>query len=78
MFSWFEKKIVKEDIHFFLSSSSRYIEWRGNDISELEQYVDQIDTSLYKDFTVNKKIKYSFIYTLGDDIRDTCNEMHIE
>ena len=39
--------------------------------------MDQIDTSLYKDFTINKKyFKDSFIYTLGNEIRDTCDEIH--
>ena len=35
-----------------------------NNLSELEQYVDQIDTILYKDFTINKNISRipSFIH----------------
>ena len=69
----------KEDINFPVSPSSRSIEWRKNDMSELGQYVYQIDTSMYKDFTINKKyFKDPFIYTLGIEMRDTCYEIYIK
>ena len=46
-----------------------------NNLIELEQYVDQIDTRLYKDFAINVKyFKYPLIYTLGNEMSDTCYE----
>ena len=67
----------KEDIPFILYLSSIAIEWRKNNLSELEQCVGLIYTSLYKDFTINKEyFKDYFIYTLGNEIREICNEIH--
>ena len=43
-----------EDNNFIPYSSSRSIEMQKNNMSELETYVDQIDTSLYKYFTINQ------------------------
>ena len=45
----------------------------------LEQYMYQIDTSVYKNFKINKKyLKDSFIYILGNEMRDACYEIHIK
>ena len=67
----------KEDITFILYSSSRDTEWRKNNMIELELYMGQIDRRLYNYFTINKKIfKDSFIYTLVNEMRDTCDEIH--
>ena len=51
-----KQNIGKGDITFLLSSSSRAIEWRNEYLIKLKSYVDQIDTSRYIDFKINKKI----------------------
>ena len=48
-----------------------------NNLSQLEHYVYRIDTSLYKDFKINKNcFKDPHIYKLGCEMRDTCDEIH--
>ena len=44
-------------------------------MNKLYHYVDRIDTSLYKDFRINKKsFKDPNIYKLGCEMRDTCEK----
>ena len=45
-FPYLNQEFGKEDINVPLSSSSRSIEWRKIHMSQSEQYVDQIDTSM--------------------------------
>ena len=46
-------------------------------LNGLDQFVDQIDTSLYEDFRINlKSINDPNIYNLGCKMRDTCNKIH--
>ena len=67
----------EEYITFPISSSSRAIEWRKNNLNKLDQYVDRIDTSLYKYFRINRKcFKDPNIYKLRCEIRYTCDEIH--
>ena len=48
-----------------------------NHLNQLYQYVDQIDTSLYKDFRINKNIfKDTYIYKFGCEMIDACDEIH--
>ena len=76
-FTDLNQTISKEDITFPIFSSARAIEWRKNYLNELDQFVDPIDTSLYKYFTINiKSINDPNIYNLGCEIRNICNEMY--
>ena len=71
------QKIGKEDITFTVYSSSIAIEWQKKYLNGLDQFVDQIDTSLYEDFRINlKSINDPNIYNLGCKMRDTCNKIH--
>ena len=48
-----------------------------NNLSQSEHHVDRIDTSLYKDFTINRNLfKGPYIYTLGNEIRYVCYAIH--
>ena len=48
-----------------------------NNLNGLYQFVDRINTSLYKDFIINKKvINDPNIYNLECEMRDTCIEIH--
>ena len=50
------KQIIGQDyITFPLSSISRGIEWQNKISIELEYYTEEIDTSLYHDFTINER-----------------------
>ena len=41
-----------------------------NNLIQLEQYADLIDTSMPKDFSINKKcLKDTYIYTFGNEMR---------
>ena len=46
-FSDLNQTFGKKDITFPLSSSSREIEWRKDNLNGLDQFLDQIDTSMY-------------------------------
>ena len=48
----------------------------NKNIIDLESYVDQIDTSLYHDFIMNKRyFKNPLFLKLINDTRDTCDEL---
>ena len=77
MFSWFESKIWWIRYYFpsIINFKSHLISKKH--LNQLYQYVDQIDTSLYKDFSINRN---SFndpnIYKLGCEMRDACDAIH--
>ena len=73
------QKFGKEDFNLPIFSSSRSIECKNKHLIELESYVDQINTSLYHDFTINKiYFKDHFIFKFVNYTRDTCNELFRE
>ena len=65
----------KEDITFPLSSSSRAIEWRNKHLNEFESGVYNIDTRTYHDFTIYLKNCGNRIYTIGKEMRYTCDQL---
>ena len=75
-FTEFKQNIEKEDIHFPISSGSIKTNWRIEHLIKLESYTDQIDTSQYVDFTINKiYFKGFLIFILGKDMRDTRDDV---
>ena len=54
-FTLLNQIIRQEYITFPLSSISRGIEWQNKISIELEYYTEEIDTSLYHDFTINER-----------------------
>ena len=64
---------MKEGINSPLSSSSRSIQRRKKDLSELESCVDQIDTITYHEFTIDQSyFKGNPNFTIGNEMIMTC------
>ena len=53
-FPQMNQNFVRQGITFTLLYSSRDIKWRTKYLHELQTYVDQIDTRIYHDFTIDK------------------------
>ena len=61
-----KQNIINKNITVPPSSTSREIEWLNKNLLELESYLDQIITSLYDDFTINKIcFKDTFVFYIG-------------